>query len=87
MLSEMENRAVTKWQTLRITSQRSIEWNTPVDVNFIEFEKAFDNVDRKLLEFNGTLRNPPQIHKQHQGHVSGHALWSTGDRLRDQDMP
>lgn len=35
--------------TLRIIIQQSIEWNTPVYVNFIDFEKAFDSVDRVLL--------------------------------------
>ena len=35
--------------TLRIIIEQSIEWNTPVYVNFIDFEKAFDSVDRKRL--------------------------------------
>lgn len=35
--------------TLRIIIEQSIEWHTPVYVNFIDFEKAFDGVDRELL--------------------------------------
>ena len=35
--------------TLRIIIEQSIEWNTSVYVNFIDFEKAFDSVDRQLL--------------------------------------
>ncbi|KAJ8371412.1 hypothetical protein SKAU_G00114400 [Synaphobranchus kaupii] len=34
--------------TLRIIEQ-SIEWNSPVYVSFIDFEKAFDSVDRETL--------------------------------------
>ncbi len=29
--------------------EKSIEWNSPVYVNFIDFEKAFDSVDRETL--------------------------------------
>ena len=35
--------------TLRIIIEKSIEWNTSVYVNFIDFEKAFDSVDREML--------------------------------------
>ncbi|XDV29016.1 hypothetical protein PO909_032197 [Leuciscus waleckii] len=35
--------------TLRINIEQSIEWNLPVYVNFIDFEKAFDSVDRERL--------------------------------------
>ena len=35
--------------TLRIIIEQSIEWNSPVLVNFIDFEKAFDSVDLEVL--------------------------------------
>lgn len=35
--------------TLRIIIEQSIEWNSSVYVNFIDFEKAFDSVDREIL--------------------------------------
>ena len=35
--------------TLRIIIEQSIEWNSPVYANFIDFEKAFDSVDRETL--------------------------------------
>lgn len=34
--------------TLRIIIEQSIEWNSPFYVNFIDFEKGFDSVDRKV---------------------------------------
>ncbi|CAH8469006.1 unnamed protein product [Schistosoma turkestanicum] len=35
--------------TLRIIVEQSIEWNSPLYINFIDYEKAFDSVDRKTL--------------------------------------
>lgn len=35
--------------TLRIIIEQSIEWNSPVYVNFIDFEKAFDSVNKERL--------------------------------------
>ena len=35
--------------TLRIIIEQSTEWNSPLLVNFIDFEKAFDSVDRNTL--------------------------------------
>jgi len=32
--------------TLRIIIEQSIEWNSPLYVNIIDFKKAFDSVDR-----------------------------------------
>lgn len=34
---------------LRIIVEQSIEWQTSLYVNFIDFEKAFDSVDRQIL--------------------------------------
>lgn len=43
--------------TLRIIIEQSNEWQSPLYINFIDFEKAFDSVDRdtiwKLLRFYG----------------------------------
>ena len=35
--------------SLRIIVEQSLEWNSPLYINFIDFEKAFDSVDRKTL--------------------------------------
>ena len=35
--------------TLRIIVEQSLEWNSPLYVNFVDYEKAFDSVDRKTL--------------------------------------
>ncbi|VDO90786.1 unnamed protein product [Schistosoma margrebowiei] len=43
--------------TLRIIVEQSIEWNSSLYINFIDYEKAFDSVDRttrwKLLRLYG----------------------------------
>ena len=58
-----KNRSCTdQIAALRIIVERSIEWNSPLLVNFIDFEKAFDSIDRdtlwKLLRHYGI---PPKI--------------------------
>ncbi|VDP37860.1 unnamed protein product [Schistosoma margrebowiei] len=35
--------------TLRIIVEQSIEWNSSLYINLIDYEKAFDSVDRKTL--------------------------------------
>ena len=35
--------------TLRIILEQSLEWRTPLYVNFLDYEKAFDSVDRTTL--------------------------------------
>ena len=35
--------------SLRIIIEQSLEWNSPLYINFIDYEKAFDSVDRKTL--------------------------------------
>ena len=35
--------------TLRIIVEQSLEWNSPLYINFIDYEKAFDSVDRDTL--------------------------------------
>ena len=43
--------------TLRIILEQSSEWNSPLYIHFVDFEKAFDSVDRdtiwKLLRHYG----------------------------------
>ncbi|VDP71198.1 unnamed protein product, partial [Schistosoma mattheei] len=34
---------------LRIHVEQSIEWNSPPSINFIDYEKSFDSVDRTTL--------------------------------------
>jgi len=35
--------------TLRIIIEQSLEWNSSLHINFINFEKAFDSDDRETL--------------------------------------
>lgn len=35
--------------TLRMIIEQSIEWNSSLYINFIDFEKAFDSLDREIL--------------------------------------
>ena len=35
--------------SLRIIVEQSIKWNSTLYINFIDFEKAFDSVDREIL--------------------------------------
>ena len=35
--------------TLRIIVEQSLEWNSPVFVTFVDYEKAFDSIDRVVL--------------------------------------
>ncbi|KAL0165193.1 hypothetical protein M9458_040946 [Cirrhinus mrigala] len=35
--------------SLRIIVEQSLEWNSPLYINFIDYEKAFDSVDRQTL--------------------------------------
>jgi hypothetical protein len=45
-----KNRSCTdQIATLRIILEQSMEWNSPLYVNFIDYEKAFDSVDRQSL--------------------------------------
>ncbi|VDP78038.1 unnamed protein product [Schistosoma mattheei] len=35
--------------TLRIIVEQSVEWNSSLNINFIDYEKAFDSVNRRTL--------------------------------------
>ncbi|GFR61508.1 endonuclease-reverse transcriptase [Elysia marginata] len=44
------NRSTTdQIATLTIIVEQSLEWNSPLIVNFLDYEKAFDSIDRELL--------------------------------------
>jgi len=48
--SFIENRSCTdQIATLRIIIDNLIEWNSPVYLNCVDYEKAFDSVDREIL--------------------------------------
>ncbi|VDO82439.1 unnamed protein product [Schistosoma margrebowiei] len=48
--SDIEVRSCTdQIATLRIIVEQSIEWNSSLYINFIDYEKAFDSVDRRTL--------------------------------------
>ncbi|VDP27037.1 unnamed protein product [Schistosoma margrebowiei] len=45
-----KNRSCTdRIATLRIIVKQSVEWNSSLYINFIDYEKAFDSVDRRTL--------------------------------------
>jgi len=35
--------------TLRIIVEQSLEWNSPLYINFVDYEKAFDSINRDTL--------------------------------------
>uniref|UniRef100_A0A2C9M9C5 Reverse transcriptase domain-containing protein n=1 Tax=Biomphalaria glabrata TaxID=6526 RepID=A0A2C9M9C5_BIOGL len=35
--------------TLRIIIEQSIEWQSPLYMTFVDFEKAFDSIDREVI--------------------------------------
>ncbi|VDO72722.1 unnamed protein product [Schistosoma margrebowiei] len=48
--SDIEDRSCTdQMATLRIIVKQSIEWNPTLYINLIDYEKAFDSVDRRTL--------------------------------------
>ncbi|VDP57729.1 unnamed protein product [Schistosoma margrebowiei] len=48
--SDVEVRSCTdQIATLRIIVEQSVEWNSTLYINFIDYEKAFDSIDRRTL--------------------------------------
>ncbi|VDO72603.1 unnamed protein product [Schistosoma margrebowiei] len=48
--SDIEVRSCTdRIATLRIIVKQSVEWNSSLYINFIDYEKAFNSVDRRTL--------------------------------------
>ena len=54
-----KNRSCTdQIRTLRLVLEQSLEWNSLLYINFMDYEKAFDSVDRQTLwKLLTTLRN------------------------------
>ena len=65
--------------TLRIIVEQSLEWNSSLYVNFIDYEKAFDSVDRgtlwKLLKHYGIPER--SLHSFSELMRECHAEWCT----------
>ena len=51
-----------------------LEWNSPLYINFIYYEKAFDSVDRGNVVAAETLWSPREDNLPHPVHLSGHEL-------------
>jgi len=43
------NRTCDQIVTLRIIVEQSLEWNSPLYINFVDYEKAFDSINRDTL--------------------------------------
>ena len=74
-----KNRSCTdQIATLSIIVEQSIEWNSPFLINFIDYEKAFDSVDRvslwKLLRHYGI----PEKRVVHEGQLTNSFPVQTG---------
>ena len=44
-----ERSCVDQIATLRIIVEQTIEWQTSLCINFIDFEKVFDSIDNQVL--------------------------------------
>ena len=44
-----ERSCVNQIATLRIIIEKTIEWQTPLYINFVDFQRAFDNIDHEVL--------------------------------------
>ena len=91
----LKNRScVDQITTLRLTGEQSLEWNSSFYINFIDYEKAFDSVDRDMLwKIMGHYGIPEKIvnlvrslyvgtnsQVSHDGQLSGPFQISTGVR-------
>ncbi|VDP43474.1 unnamed protein product [Schistosoma margrebowiei] len=47
--SDIERSCTDQIATLRIIVEQSVEWNSSLYINFIDYEKAFDSVGRRTL--------------------------------------
>ncbi|VDP23361.1 unnamed protein product [Schistosoma margrebowiei] len=47
--SDIERSCTDRIATLRSIVEQSVEWNSSLYINFIDYEKAFDSVDRRTL--------------------------------------
>ena len=60
--------------SLRIIVEQSLEWNIPLYINFIDYEKAFDSIDRDKMEATETLWSPQEDILPHPVHIPGHEM-------------
>ncbi|XP_072906368.1 uncharacterized protein [Hemitrygon akajei] len=89
-----ERSCIVQIATLRVIVEQTTEWQTPLYVCFIDFEKAFDSLDRKsmwsILRHYGVPEEMVNIIKQlydgfscrviHDGRLSEEFLVTTGVR-------
>ena len=47
--SDQEDHVVIKFFVLRSILEECLEWNTPLIINFIDFQKVFDSIHRPTL--------------------------------------
>ncbi|VDO68309.1 unnamed protein product [Schistosoma mattheei] len=71
--------------TLRIIVEQSVEWNSSLYINFIDYEKAFDSVDKrtlwKLLQHYGVPQKIVNIIQNSYGELQCKGVqWGTADR-------
>ena len=90
----MERSCADQIGTLRIILEQSLEFNSPLYVNFIDFEKAFDSLDREVLwqlmrhygipdKFINIIKNMyagMKCRVRHEGHLSEEFDITTGVR-------
>ena len=61
----------------RIIIELSVEWQTPLYMNFIDFEKAFDSVDRNVIwQLMGHYGVPPKLIRLIQCYMKPHPVKS-----------
>ena len=52
--------------TMRIIIEQSLEWQSPLYSVFVDFQKAFDSIDREnSMEINAALRVPAKVYNYH----------------------
>lgn len=74
-----KNRSCTdQIATLRIIIEQCSEWNSSLYVGFIDYEKAFDSVDRgtiwKLLRHDGVPNKPVNIIRNFYEHLASKVI-------------
>ena len=82
------------WNINYIIVEQSLEWNSPIYINFVDYEKAFDSIDRdtlwKLLRYYGIPNKLVSLIKNgyegtgcrviHSGQLTKHFEVKTGVR-------
>ena len=60
--------------SLRTIVEQSLRWNSPLYINFTDYEKAFDSRQRDNVEATETLWSPQKDNLPHPLHLPGHEL-------------